>query len=97
MDRCFASGRRGATERLRKDIGIDDHDDGTVAENGHPGEYCDVPQPRRHRFDDDLLGVKNIVDDGPENLTTGLSNDHEPVRGIAGPQSKRVFDIDKRQ
>ena len=68
-----------------------------VAENGHAREYCDMPQLRRHRLDDDLLGVKDIVDHGTENLTARLSDDHEPVRVIASPQLERLFDINKRQ
>src|SRR6516225_7089188 len=57
----------------------------------------DVPQLRRHRLDDDPLGVKDIVDNSSENLTARLNDNDEPIRGIASPQLKLFFDVDKRQ
>ena len=52
---------------------------------------------RRHRLDDDLLGVKDIVDNSSENLTARLNDNDEPIRAIASPQLKLFFDVDKRQ
>ena len=57
----------------------------------------DVPQLRRHRLDDDPLGVKDIVDNSSENLTARLNDNDEPIRAIASPQLKLFFDVDKRQ
>ena len=48
----------------------------------------DVPHLRRHRLDDDPLGVKDIVDNSSENLTARLNDNDEPIRAIASPQLK---------
>ena len=70
--------------------GRDDQNNRAVAKNGHARKYCDVPQLRRHRLDDDLLGVsvKDIVDNSSENLTARLNDNDEPIRAIASPQLK---------
>ena len=55
-----------APTRLGDAVGIEDHDDRAIAQNGVAGEHVEVAQHRRHRLDHDLLGVEHAVDDDAE-------------------------------
>ena len=69
--------RRGASERLRDPVRVDDHDNRPVAENCGAGESRDVAQLRRHRLDHDFFGMKYAVDHDAEGLITDLRNDNK--------------------
>ena len=79
---------RGAAERLRDAIRVDDHDDRAVAENGGAGKHRDMPQLRRHRLDHDLLGVQHAVDHRAENLIADL-DDRRQSRLSRSPSPSR--------
>ena len=84
-----AHDRRDASQRLGNAIRIDDHDHRSVAEYCGSGKSRDVPELRRHRLNDDLLGVQYAVDDDAENLAADLSNDDEALVGLAAVELQR--------
>ncbi|OIQ66924.1 hypothetical protein GALL_515020 [mine drainage metagenome] len=77
-------GRARSAERLGNAVGIDDHDDSAIAQNGVAGEHVDVTQLGRHRLDHDFLGVEHAVDHDAEGLTTDLGDDDEAVFRVGG-------------
>ncbi|MND85445.1 hypothetical protein D3C80_773710 [compost metagenome] len=50
----------------RRPLGVQDHDDGPVAQDGRPGIEVEVAQHPGHRLDHDLLDVEDPVDDDAE-------------------------------
>ena len=79
--------RAGGADRLGDAVRVDDQDDGAVAQDGVAGEQRDVPQLRRHRLHDDLLGVEDVVDEDAEALAADLRHHDEAVLGIAAAPS----------
>ena len=80
----FVGGIARSAERLGDAVGIDDHDDGAIAQNGVAGEHVDVTQLGRHRLDHDFLGVEHAVDHDAEGLAADLGDDDEAVFRIGG-------------
>ena len=56
-----------------------------------------MPQLRRHRLDDDFLGVEDAVDDDAEDLAADLRDHDETVVGRAGAEAQRLLQMNKRQ
>src|ERR1700761_2125268 len=75
----FMTGAAGGAQRLGNAVGVDDHDDGAVAQNGVTGEHVDVTQLGRHRLDHDFLGVEHAIDHDAESLAADLRHDDEAV------------------
>ena len=93
-------GIAGRTERLGDAIGVDDHDDGAIAQNGVAGEHVDVAQLGRHRLDHDLFGVEHAVDHDAEGLASDLGHHDEPVLGVgcgAVVDLEQLLEVDQRQ
>ena len=88
---------RGAAERLRDAVRIEDHDDRPVAEDGGAGEHPDVPQLRRHRLDDDFLGVEHAVDDGAEHLIADLDDHDEAAFAVGCAETQDFLEMKERQ
>ena len=78
----FVRGRAGGAERLGDAVGVDDHDDGAIAQNRIAGEHVDVTQLGRHRLDHDFFGVEHAVDHDAEGLAADLRHHDEAVLGI---------------
>ncbi len=79
--------------------GVEDHDDGAVAEDGVAAEHRHVAQDRCDRLDDDLLGVEHPVDDDAERLApTWRSRPCRPcVRRSRRVQLQQGRQADQRQ
>jgi len=62
--------------RLRNPIWIQDHNDTAVSKNCVTGKYRDLAQQRGNGFNNDLLGVVDLIDDYPEGVCPDLA-DHD--------------------
>jgi hypothetical protein len=78
----------------------EDHNHRAVAKNGHAGEYADLPQLRGHRLDDDLLGMKNVVDNNAEDFAAISASRTRPassalalIRAAARPRPSSAISI----
>ena len=60
-----------------KAIGIEDHDHGTVAQDGRAGIGANAPQGVGERLDDDFLGIEHIVDDQADIAPASIQHDDE--------------------
>ncbi|MGY3363705.1 hypothetical protein ACVWZL_000830 [Bradyrhizobium sp. GM2.4] len=90
----------GGAERLGNAVGVDDHDDRAVAQDGIAREHVDVAQLRRHRLDHDFFGVEHAVDDDAEGLAADLRHHDEAVLGIgdgAVVDLEQLLEMDQRQ
>ncbi len=94
------AGRTHRTERGGNAIRVENHDDGTVAENGVAGKRVNVPKPRRHRLDHDFLGVEHAIHDDAEGFVADLRDHHEAVFGLLlgrVAELQQLAQIDQRQ
>src|SRR5712675_1340462 len=77
-------GRAGGAQSFSNAVGVDDHDDGAIAQNGVAGKHLDVAQFGRHRLDHDLFGVEHAVDHDAKSLAADLSDDNKAVFRVGG-------------
>ncbi len=90
----------GGAERLGDAVGVDDHDDRAVAQDGIAREHVDVTQLGRHRLDHDFFGVEHAVDHDAEGLAADLRHHDEAVLGIgdgAVVDLQELLEVDQRQ
>src|SRR6185312_9105541 len=73
----------GEIGERRDAVGIEDHDDAAVAEDGVPRIDAEVAQQRRYRLDDDFLGVEHAIDHDAEALRADLRDDDEVLARLA--------------
>jgi len=78
--------------RRRDTVGIEDHDDAAIAQNGVAGEHLNVAQDARHWLDDDFFGVEDTVDYDAEGVAADLGDHDELVGGLlSGDRRRRRF------
>src|SRR6266851_3820008 len=85
--------------RRRDAVGIENHDDAAVAQDGIAGEHGDVAQDRRDRLDDDFLGVEDAIDDDAEAVGADLSDDDEGLAALFARRAEleQALQRDERQ
>ncbi len=96
-DRTLLDGDVAA--RRGDSVRVEDHDDAAVAENGVAGEHRDIAQDRRHRLDDDFLGIEDTIDDDAEAVGTDLGDDDEGLGAVLAwrSQLEQGLQRDERQ